>query len=79
MSKNASDDDIKKAYKKQALIHHPDRHSNETDEKKLQQEKKFKELGEAYNILSDPKKKSRYDNGLDLEEDGVSGGFQGKY
>lgn len=51
-----------------ALIHHPDRHANATDEEKKDQEKKFKEVGEAYTILSDPAKRSRYDNGQDLDE-----------
>lgn len=66
--KNASDDEIKKAYRKRALVHHPDRHSSSSDDEKKLQEMKFKEVGEAYAVLSDPVKKSRYDSGQDLEE-----------
>ncbi|XP_037579976.1 dnaJ homolog subfamily C member 7 isoform X2 [Dermacentor silvarum] len=66
--KDATVDDIKKAYRKRALLHHPDRHSNASEDMKREQEKKFKELGEAYNILSDPKKRMRYDEGRDLED-----------
>ncbi|KAL7303247.1 hypothetical protein TKK_0004447 [Trichogramma kaykai] len=68
IEKNASTEDIKKAYRKRAMVHHPDRHSNASDAEKKEQEKKFKEVGEAYGILSDPKKRSRYDNGHDLED-----------
>lgn len=68
VTKSATEDEIKKAYRKRALIHHPDRHANATDEEKKDQEKKFKEVGEAYTILSDPAKRSRYDNGQDLED-----------
>lgn len=68
VDKNATEDEIKKAYRKRALVHHPDRHANASDSEKKQQEKKFKELGEAYGILSDPKKKARYDSGQDMEE-----------
>lgn len=68
VSKNASTEDIKKAYRKRALVHHPDRHANATDTEKQEQEKKFKEVGEAYTILSDPQKRTRYDNGYDFEE-----------
>nr|CAD7398666.1 unnamed protein product [Timema poppensis] len=68
IDKNASTDDIKKAYRKRALVHHPDRHASASDVEKKEQEKKFKELGEAYGILSDSKKRARYDSGQDLED-----------
>ena len=47
---------------------HPDKHSSATEEERLEAEKKFKEIGEAFGILSDPKKKEMFDNGYDLEE-----------
>jgi DnaJ-class molecular chaperone len=55
------------------LIHHPDRHANATDEEKKEEEKKFKEVGEAYSILSDPVKKTRYDSGQDIEDNEMPG------
>uniref|UniRef100_A0A7N6AJC7 J domain-containing protein n=1 Tax=Anabas testudineus TaxID=64144 RepID=A0A7N6AJC7_ANATE len=70
VGKNATDDEIKKAYRKRALMHHPDRHSAATPEVQKEEEKKFKEVGEAFTVLSDPKKKMRYDNGHDLDDDG---------
>lgn len=68
VGRGASEDEIKKAYRKRALSHHPDRHSNATEDEKQEHEKKFKEIGEAYGVLSDSKKKARYDNGHDLED-----------
>jgi curved DNA-binding protein len=56
ISKDSSDDDIKKAYRKLAMQYHPDR--NEGNSKA---EEKFKEVSEAYAVLSDNKKKSQYD------------------
>jgi len=52
LNKTASADDIKKAYKKEAMIHHPDRGGNEAT---------FKKLNEAYDTLKDPNKKANYD------------------
>ena len=58
VAKNASDEDIKKAYRKLAMKHHPDR--NQGDSAKSAEEK-FKEAREAYEMLSDPQKRSAYD------------------
>src|SRR3989339_528108 len=56
--KTASDSDIKQAYKKMAKAHHPDMVAREDKE---QAERKFKEINEAYQILSDPQKRKMYD------------------
>lgn len=56
VDRKASEDEIKKAYRKLALKHHPDR--NPGDKKA---EEKFKEINEAYQVLSDQSKRSRYD------------------
>ena len=58
VAKNASEDDIKKAYRKLAMKYHPDR--NQGDEAKKAEEK-FKEVKEAYEILSEPQKRAAYD------------------
>jgi molecular chaperone DnaJ len=56
--KNASDEEIKKAYRKHAMKHHPDR--NQGDSSKVAEEK-IKESKEAYEMLSDPQKRAAYD------------------
>ena len=57
VSKGATSDEIKKAYRKQALEWHPDRHKDD----KEAAEKRFKEINEAYQVLSDSQKRSAYD------------------
>jgi DnaJ-class molecular chaperone len=59
VSKEATPEEIRKAYKKLALKWHPDKH---VDDKK-EAEEKFKEIAEAYSVLSDPDKKREYDTG----------------
>ena len=76
VGKNASADEIKKAFRKAAIEHHPDRGGNET---------KFKEVNEAYEVLKDDKKRQRYDQfghagvGSSAASDGnpFGGGFGG--
>src|ERR1043165_8609810 len=58
LAKNASEEDIKKAYRKLAMKHHPDR--NQGDASKAAEEK-FKEAKEAYEMLSDPQKRAASD------------------
>ena len=60
------------------LLYFIDRHSHDTPEKQKEEERIFKDVGEAYAVLSDPKKRSRFDSGVDLDDDGgMGGGFGG--
>ncbi|KAJ1859008.1 Molecular chaperone (DnaJ super) [Coemansia sp. RSA 2703] len=67
VSKSANDDELKKAYRKLALKWHPDRHKDD----KTEAEKKFKDISEAYEVLSDKSKRQIYDQ---FGEEGLKGG-----
>ena len=54
VDKGAGDSEIKKAYRKAAVLWHPDKHATGTEEEIKQAEVMFKDIGEAYSILSDP-------------------------
>jgi molecular chaperone DnaJ len=70
LQKGASDDEIKKAFRKLALQYHPDRNAGDKEA-----EEKFKEINEAYQVLSDPQKRSQYDQFGTADFNG--GGFEG--
>ena len=73
VQKNASDDEIKKSYRKLAMKYHPDRNKDNKEA-----ERKFKETAAAYEILKDPEKRSAYDQyGHDAFRQGGTGGGQG--
>ena len=69
VSKNASDDEIKKAYRKLAIKYHPDKNPGDKEA-----EEKFKEISEAHEVLSDKQKRARYDQ---FGHAGVNGGAGG--
>ena len=70
VSKGASEDEIKKAYRKIAIKYHPDRNPGDKAA-----EEKFKEAAEAYDVLHDPKKRQRYDQFGFNGPMGADGGF----
>jgi len=76
VKKDASAEDIKKAYRKAAMKYHPDRNPGDKEA-----EAKFKEVGEAYEVLSDDGKRSRYDQfgfaGVDPNYGAGAGGYGG--
>ena len=78
VEKGASAEEIKKAYRKNAMKYHPDRNPGDKEA-----EEKFKELGEAYEVLSDDDKRSRYDQfgfaGVDPNYGAGAGGYGGGF
>ncbi len=78
VEKSASAEEIKKAYRKKAMQYHPDRNPGDKTA-----EEKFKEVGEAYEVLSDDDKRARYDQfgfqGVDPNFGGGGGGYGGGF
>ena len=76
VQRGASQDEIKRAFRRLAQKHHPD-----VNEEKAEAEARFKEINEAYQVLSDPEKREVYDRyghqGLEQNYDGGAGGFTG--
>lgn len=85
VNKNATDDEIKKAYRQKAKQYHPDLHSNKSDTEKKANEEKFKEVNHAYEVLTDKQKRATYDkfgdeNGpMGAGGQGFSGGAGGGF
>lgn len=74
VSKSATADELKKAYRKLAVKYHPDRNPDDKEA-----EEKFKEAAEAYDVLSDPQKRAKYDQFGHAAFDGSAGGGGGYY
>lgn len=84
LTSSAKPDEVKKAYRKLALAHHPDKHAAGSDEAQAAASLKFQQIGFAYTVLSDEKRRERYDKtgrtdeGFDLGagEDGWEAYFE---
>lgn len=75
VSKTATEDELKKAYRKLAKKYHPDANPDNKEEA----EAKFKEVNEAYEVLSDPKKRQMYDQFGTVDPQGFGGGAGGPF
>lgn len=75
VDRNADEGELKKAYRKKAMKYHPDRNSGDTEA-----EEKFKEINEAYEVLSDKEKRNMYDQfgHAGVNQQGGAGGFNGQ-
>ena len=81
IDEKASQDEIKKAFRKLSLKLHPDKQNGKSEKEKKEAEAKFKEVNEAYQVLSDETKRAQYDRGgsFDFGSTGGSGGFGGGF
>lgn len=75
LDKNASQEQIKKAYRSLSKKYHPDLKSRSSEEEKKEAEDKFKEINEAYSVLSDTEKKEMYDRYGTIDPNEIGGGF----
>jgi len=76
VSRDATDEEIKRAFRQLAIKYHPDRNPNDKEA-----EERFKEINEAYSVLSDPQKRAQYDRygtveGMDSSDFDFTGGFE---
>lgn len=76
VDKNATDEELKKAYRKVAMKYHPDRQTDKSEAEKKEAEEKFKEAAEAYDVLSNKDKRARYDQ-FGHNMGNMGGGFGG--
>lgn len=75
---DATNEEIRKAYRKLALLHHPDKHAKSSEDDRSNASKQFQKIGFAYAVLSDAKRRKKYDRtgttddslGLEADEDG---------
>ncbi|CAD8145329.1 unnamed protein product [Paramecium pentaurelia] len=75
VGRDATENEIKKSYRKLALLWHPDKLKDKDEETKQIGQQKFRDIAEAYAVLSDKKKKELFDSGVDPNDQ--SGGFDG--
>lgn len=76
VNKDATADEIKSSFRKLSLLYHPDRQVGKSESEKKDAEEKFKEINEAYTVLSDPEKRQNYDQ-FGSADAHVDGGFDG--
>lgn len=75
VDRNVSESDLKKTFRKLALQYHPDKMSGKTEKEKKEAEERFKEINEAYSVLSDAEKRKMYDTYGTVDPNMMGGGF----
>jgi DnaJ family protein C protein 7 len=68
VTRDATDAEIKRSYRKKAPTRHPDRHGNSIEEQKKKAEETFRDMNLAHEVLSDPQKKQQYDEGVEGQD-----------